>query len=252
MKLERAKEEKEKEERLMEEKLKEEKIKEEKRKERLREEQEQEEKLGEEELQRERLMEEQLRKDQLKREQEEADLILAQWRKEEKQREEERVLLEAEEERSRAIQAEKAIQAIQVERAIQADKEAGRIERGRQTILARQQRQQEEEVKRRLDVDHKLALVARIVAEETVSRAASQLSVAMHRDENAFVKEEKMEEKIVQTCESEKSKSEVRVAKDLDAEVLRLGIMSPTMPQVKLTLEYIFPAIHTKYNRVNV
>ena len=169
-------------------------------------------------------MEEQLRKEQLKKEQEEADLILAQWRKEEKQREEERVLLEADEERSRAIQAEK---------------EAARIERGKQTILARQRRQEEEE-RRRLDVDHKLALVARMVAEETVSRAASQLSVAMHRGETSFVKEETREEKIVQTCESEKSKSEVRVAKDLDAEVLRLGIMSPATPQVKMTLEHIF------------
>ena len=79
-----------------------------------------------------------------------------------------------------------------------------------------------------MDIDHELALVARIVAEETVSRAASQLSLAMHRDENAFEREEMN----AQTCEREKSKREVRVAKDLDAEVLRLGIMSPATPQV--------------------
>ena len=86
----------------------------------------------------------------------------------------------------------------------------------------------------RLEVDHKLALVARIVAEETVSRAASQLSAAMHREENALAKEEKKNDD--QICVKEKSKSEVGVVRDLDAEVLRLGIMSPATPQVEQTM----------------
>ena len=66
-----------------------------------------------------------------------------------------------------------------------------------------------------------------MVAEETVSRAASQLSFALHREENSSGTEERREEK-----SEEKSNSEIRVASALDAEVLRLGVMSPAAPQV--------------------
>ena len=106
----------------------------------------------------------------MKREQDEADLILAQW-KEEELREKEKVRV-----------------------AEQAEKEAARIERGRQTILERRE-QQELEEKRRKQLDQELALVARMVAEETVSRAASQLSFALHREENSSGTEERREEK---------------------------------------------------------